>query len=369
MATPIPSKTPVPSQAPAPRPLAVAPPKPASITLAKPASRLGRLKRERLRNALRYFFYGTEGVGKTTLAADAGSVFLDIEGGSGEVVVARYSFNPDEPDEFKPRSYEQVLAAIDDLVANARTNGIDSIAIDTVDALEGLMHRYLCEQQKVTGIEKIGGGFGKGYRYALEEVRRFLRLLDELRLRQNVQVILLGHSDVGNFKNPEGEDYDRYKMSGHKDYVATIKGWCDVVGFVQFEGGSSRLKEGESREKRARGWTTNRRLMHLAREAAWDAKSRLALPSVFELDPAHPWQPFAQAAAQARNVDASSLTLEIGAELDRIGVEEFTTAAGTKTSRQAVLAMTKTADAPTLQRVLVGLRGTVSPLTSSQQEP
>src|SRR5438128_39802 len=100
MATPTPSKiAPASAPTPAPRPAAAAPPKTGA------SSRLGLVKKERLRLALRYLFYGPEGVGKTSLAASADSIFLDIEGGSGEVVAARYPFNPGQKDEFKPRDY------------------------------------------------------------------------------------------------------------------------------------------------------------------------------------------------------------------------------------------------------------------------
>lgn len=360
MATPIPSKSaPASVPTPAPRPAAAAPPKqPAS------ASRLGLVKKERLRLALRYLFYGPEGVGKTSLAANAESLFLDIEGGSGEIVAARYPFNPGQRDEFKPRDYDQLIAAVDDMIANPG-HGFGSVAIDTTSALEALIHAHLCKQNSVKTIEKIGGGFGKGYRAAVEELRRFLAKLDLLRAT-GVQIILLGHSTTATFKNPEGEDFDRYSLHAHKDFAGQLKEWCDVVGFVHFEGGSKKLEDDGSRDKRARGWTTNRRLIQLARSAAWDAKNRLSMPDEIELDVAHPWRPFALAAMGARDADTRSLTEAVLVELDRIGADEFTTAAGRTTTRAAVLEMTKTADATTLSRIVAGLQATSAP---SQENP
>ncbi len=354
MATPIPSKTPVPPPAaappPGPRPVAAA-------TAAKPTSKLGLVKHERLRTALRYLFYGPEGVGKTSLAADAASLFLDIEGGSGEVVAARYPFNPGAADEFRPRNYDQVTAAIEDLIENPG-HGFASVAIDTSTALEALIHRHLCETHKKSGIEAFG--FGKGYKVAVEELRRFLARLDMLRAT-GVQIILIGHSIVTTFKNPEGEDFDYYSLHAHRDFAGQLKQWCDVVGFIHFEGGAKKLEGDESQGKRARGWTTNRRLIELAREAAWDAKNRLSMPSTIELDAAHPWQPFALAATGARDADANSLTEAVLVELDRIGADEFTTAAGKPTSRQAVLDMIATADPSTLSRIVAGLQATTAP--------
>ena len=362
MATPTPSKGP-PSSAPAPRPAAAATPqaKPA----AKPVSRLSQIKRQRLALPPRVLVYGPEGVGKSTIAADAGALFLDIEGGSSELDVARYPFNPGEADEFKPRDYGQLNAAIDDLQAHPGV--VTAVALDTMDALEALIHAHLCATNKVSGIEKVGGGYGKGYRAAVEELRRFLARLDALRA-QGVQIIALAHAQSKTFKNPEGEDYDRYQLRGHDYFVAQLREWCEVVGFLHFEGGSKKLEDDGAREKRARGWSTNRRMMELAREAAWDAKWRLTvpMPMQFEIDSVHPWAAFADAFARARMVETPTTARDqIMTELNRIGADEFVTAAGNKTTRASVLALIETADESTLSRVLAGLAATPAPSKES----
>lgn len=363
MATPVPSKTPVPSAAPAPRPAVAAPPRPAPnapANDAKPApSRLGSIRKRKLGLFPRILIYGPEGVGKSTIAADADALFLDIEGGSGELEAARYSFNPDQKDEFKSRSYEQTCEAVEDLIAHPMACP-PAVAIDTGDALEAQIHAYLCKKHKVDSIEKVGGGFGKGYRAAIEELRRFQSRLDLVRAH-GVTVIVLAHSTTTTFKNPEGEDFDRYQLkmndSRNASFAAQMKEWCEVVGFLHFEGGSSKLKDDESRDKRARGWSTNRRMMQLERAAAWDAKWRLTVPMAleFEVAEANPWAPFADAIVRAR---IAALSESITAELDRIGADEFTTAAGRATTRQAVIDMLTTSDADHLTRVLAGLVAT-----------
>lgn len=359
MATPTPSKAP--SSAPAPRPAAAATPiKPSAPSPTKSLpSRLGQIEKKRLSLGLRFMFYGPPGVGKTTLAADANALFADIEGGSGELEVARYPFNPGQPDEFKPRTYDQLGDGVDDLIANPG-HGFGAFALDTASALEALIHKHLCDKHKVSSIEKVGGGYGKGYRAAVEELRRLLAKLDVLRA-QGVQIIILGHSVVGTFKNPEGEDFDRYSLAAHKDFGGQLTEWCDVVGFLHFEGGSKKIDDDGSRDKRARGWATNRRLMQLSREAAWDAKCRLSVQSEFELDSTHPWQPFALAASGARLTDTASLIDRITTELNRIGADTFMNAQGAPVIRQAVLDKIQTADLDTLTRIYAGLASTPVP--------
>jgi hypothetical protein len=361
MTTPTPTPRPVP--APQARPAApAAPARPSPAAQLPTKSRLGSVRRGRLRTALRYLIYGTEGVGKSSLAADVpGVLFFDVEGGSPELDVARYSFRPeDEVNGHVPLTYDDVLSGLDDLIANPG-HGYAALAIDTIDALEALIHKHICKRDKKDGIE--GYGYGKGYRVALDEIRQLIAKLDEIR-KQNIQVIVLGHSTVTTFKNPEGEDFDRYQLRLHALAAGQIKEWCDVVGFLRFEGGGSKLAGDESQGKRARGWATGRRIMHLAREAAWDAKSRLSLPAEVLIDQVHPWAPFSAAKDTARDATDESLHAAILAELDRLtGGDhdvEFTTAAGRVVNGRLVTEMMNTTDASVLARVLSGLKATVS---------
>ncbi len=343
-----------PRPAPVPKPVPAASTQAPATPAAKPKTRLGAVQRGQLRSSLRYLFYGPEGVGKTSLISDAPNVMLlDIEGGSDNVDVARYPFR-DGPGGHVPHDLDEVTGAIDDMIANPG-HGYETIGIDTVDALEALVHKHVCKTNGKASIEDFG--FGKGFNVALDKMREIIVKLDALRA-QGVQVILTGHSFVKTFKNPEGEDYDRYQLRVHEKLAGLLKERSDVVGFVHFDGGSAKLNADAAQIKRARGWSTGRRLVELHREAAWDAKSRLALPSTLELGTEHPWEPFALAASGARDADVASLAEIAVAELDRIGADEFTTGAGKQTTRAAMLDAIKVADASTLTRIVAGLQAT-----------
>lgn len=341
-----------------PRPAPTPQPAPGATKPQQAKSRIASIKRGQLRSALRYLFYGPEGVGKSSLLADVDNILLgDIEGGSDNIDVPRYMFR-DEEGGHVPRSFAEVLGMVEDLDANYAqwaAQGVSALGFDTADALEALVHRHICEREGKGSIEEFG--FGKGYQVALDEFRRFLALLDRLRAK-GMNIVMVGHSIVKTFKNPEGEDYDRYQLRVHDKAAGLLKEWSDVVGFVNFEGGGAKLKGDTAQTKRARGWSTGKRVVHLHREAAWDAKSRLSLPAEIELDVAHPWAPFALATGGAREVDADALRAEITVELDRIGIEEFITAAGKATTRTAVLEIAAKSDPSTLTRILAGLKAT-----------
>jgi hypothetical protein len=358
--TVIPSKTPPPNAAPQKAPAAPSPTKPAAPAA---KSKLGLIKRGKLGLPPRVLIFGPEGVGKTSLAADAGALFLDLEGGSGQLDVARYPFNPGEHDELRPRDYDQVVAAVEDLIANPG-HGYPAICLDTGDALEALIHAHLCKKNGgVNSIEKVGGGYGKGYRAAVEELRRFQSKLDQLRA-QGVLVIILCHSQTVTFKNPEGEDFDRYTLKVHANdkasFAGQLKEWPEIVGFLHFDQGAKKLSEDE--EGRARGWATSRRLLELSREAAWDAKWRLLTPIAkqIEIDSVRPWAPIAEAISRERN--QTPVADQIRAELDRIVPDgsdrEFVTSAGKAATRSAIAAFVATADTQTLYRVLANLAAT-----------
>lgn len=369
--------TPTPTPTPQPRPATAAPqPRPAGLpaarqtgAAAKPAaprqSRLGNVQRGRLRLPLRHLFYGPEKIGKSSLAADAPDpIFLDVEGGSPELDVARYPFRDGEGGHV-PLAYDDVLGAIDDL--HTATHGYKTVVIDTIDALEALIHAHICKANSKANVEAFG--YGKGYKVALTELRVLLSRLDALRAR-GMQIILLGHSLVKTFKNPEGEDFDRYQLCMHDLAAAEVKGWCDVIGFMRFDGGAAKLMGDDSKAARARGWSTGRRLIHLAREAAWDAGSRLSLPAEIELGVASPWAPFAEAKDTARDATVQTLIEEILVQIDRITSGdrsvEFTTAAGRSTSFAAINEVISKSDSGSLTRILAGLKATQSVAQENQ---
>lgn len=329
---------------------------------AKKPSKLGHVAKGKLALPPRCLFYGPEGVGKSSLAVDAGAIFLNVEDGLSELDAKRYMFRPGEERGDVAATMAEIYDAIDDLADS--DHDFRAVAIDTVDALETrLLHPKVCADHDQPTIEAFG--YGKGYTVALAEWSRLLTRLSRLRER-GMAVILLGHSFVKSFKNPEGEDYDRYQLKLHDKAAGLIKEWCEVVGFLRFEEGASKLQGDKSVNKRARGWATGRRLLNLERTAAWDAKSRLSLPSEIELDPTHPWEPFRSARDAAHDATDDEVRAAIDLELGRLG-ESFTASSGRPGTAAQVRAHVATADRPTLDRILSGLRSS-APATANTTE-
>lgn len=302
-----------------------------TATHQQPTSRLGAVRSGPMKQALRHLFYGPEGVGKSTLAANAESpIIFDVEGGSSQLDVARYTFRDDDYGHV-PQSLDEVYSAIEDL--RSSKHEFKTLIIDTMSALEALVWDRVCKThsgskgainksgKQLSSIEDLG--YGKGYTCAVDEFRQLCHALDRLRLERGITVILLGHSITKTFKNPLADDYDRIQLRMHDKAAGFVKEWCDVVGYCAFEDGVA-TDDGDDRA-RAKGYSTGRRFIHLERSAGWDAKTRIPLPPKIEMELGDSWAPFAAAVATGRELSAEDLVTGIHAELMRIGDVDLTT--------------------------------------------
>ena len=267
---------------------------------------LGSIQRQIGPRPDRILLVGTEGVGKTTFAADAPTpIFLCAEDGLPPVLgeVPRFP---------EPKSFTDVLDALRTLLHEE--HDYRTVVVDTLDWLEPLIWRELCTRNGwtdgsgTTDIEKPG--YGKGYVAATEEWRKLLAALDVLRARKGMEVVLLAHATIKTFQNPAGNDFSRYECKLHKGAAALVKEWADVNLFAIHE---EFVREQNGRPTR-KGVSTGRRVIHTERTSAWDAKNRYALPSELPLN----YADYAAARAACRPADPAELMsegLELVAEL------------------------------------------------------
>jgi hypothetical protein len=170
----------------------------------------------------RLMVYGTEGIGKSTLAAGAPKpVFIQTEDGLGEIACDKFPLAP---------SVEDVLAALAELLAQAHE--YQTVAIDSLDWLERLIFDSVCREYRVQSIEKADGGYQRGYVQALAHWRKVLDALTALRDAKGMAVILIAHAKVEKFEDPEATTYDRYSPRLNKHACALLSEWSDAVLFA-----------------------------------------------------------------------------------------------------------------------------------------
>lgn len=286
----------------------------------------------------RILIYGVGGVGKSTFLSEAPKpIFLDTQDGTARLGVARFP---------RPRTWDDVNEALDELVQTEHS--YLTLAIDLLDDLEALLWNHICVRDNQENIEAYG--YGKGYKVALAEWRVFVARLERLRREKGMAIGFVAHSMIRPFKNPEGEDFDRYTLQVHEQAAGLIRGWCDTVLFARHE----TLLKTDPKKKRTRGISTGARVIQTVETAAYYAKNRDNLPDTLPLD----WAEFEAAIEAGAPASPEALRSEI-AEL-AVQVDEATHGKVTA----AVIACGD--DSARLVRVLNRLREKVQP---SQQPP
>jgi hypothetical protein len=239
--------------------------------------KLDALVRGKLQEPITVLLYGVEGIGKSTFGADAPKpIFIDAEGGTAHLDVPRFP---------RPESWQDVLDALGELESSKHE--FQTVVVDTLDWIEPLIWKHICERdstenKRLTSVEDYG--YGKGYEVALDEWRQFVAALERLK-RKGMNVILLGHCWVKPFKNPEGEDYDRYQMKLHAKAAGFLREWPRNVLFAKHD----TIAAKDQKTNRVRGVSTKKRLVYTEQGAAFDAKNRSNLPPSFPLG----WEQFA----------------------------------------------------------------------------
>lgn len=227
-------------------------------TVSQPTAPIS-ISRGLIPSATRLALYGPEGVGKSTLVAGFPEpVFLDTEGGTAHLDVARFP---------RPRNWADALAAINHLLTAEHSH--KTLVIDSVDWLEKLLIEEVCRKANKEGLEDFG--YGKGLVYLAEEFARFLALLEKLRDR-GIHVVLVGHSTIRKFEAPDAAgSYDRYELKLAKQVAALVKEWVDALLFVNF------VTKTTEKDGKLRAVGGRERVIHTTHTAAWDAKNRYGL--------------------------------------------------------------------------------------------
>lgn len=170
----------------------------------------------------RLLVYGTEGIGKSTLAANAPRpIFIPTEDGLDQIDCHKFPL---------AGTLADVMASLAELYTEPHE--YQTVVLDSLDWTERLIWDEVCRQYGVKSIEKADGGFGKGYVHALTHWRQVIEGLDALRTDRGMAVVLIAHARVERFEDPESSAYDRYSPRLHKHATALVTEWCDGVLFA-----------------------------------------------------------------------------------------------------------------------------------------
>jgi len=219
----------------------------------------------------RVMLYGTHGIGKSTFASRAPKpIFIQTEDGLGEIDCDKFPLTA---------TFDQAMQALSELYTEK--HAFRTVVVDSLDWLERQIWAEVCRKRNVESIEDIG--YAKGYSFALTQWREFLEGLTALRNDKGMMIVLIAHSRIERFENPETESYDRYVPRLHRLASQVLQEWCDEVLFATFKVYTKQTDEGFDR-KRSQGIGTGERIMRTVERPAHVAKNRLALPEEMPLD-------------------------------------------------------------------------------------
>ena len=229
--------------------------------------------RGRVGTAIKALVYGVHGIGKTTFASKWPSpLFIDVEGSSEQL----------ENDDIvrvdpAPVTYREFLSVIDQLQADC--GEFRTLVIDTADWLEGMIIRQICQDEKISSIEKYGKGYGKGWVKVAETWAELLDKLDRLRKTRGVNILFVAHSQVKKFEPVDDIAYDRYILCQKDKTGEMLKNWADLMLFAKHE-----ILVTENEDGKARAVSNGKRVMYTNFSPCWDAKNRFNLPEKLPFD-------------------------------------------------------------------------------------
>lgn len=218
----------------------------------------------------RLVIYGAGGIGKTTFAANAPqTIFMDIEDGLDGIAAKKQRI----------KSWTDVVDMITAL--HEQDHGFKTVAVDSIDWLERLIHEHVAKEKGVSSIEDIG--YGKGYVFAIDLWEQFLKGMTSLRDNKDMTPILIAHDQIKRFDDPLTDGYDRHMMKLHNKAAALVYEWADAVLFAKIKVYTK--SEDVGFKKKINKAVDGGRLLYTTEHPAYQAKHRasLALPDELEL--------------------------------------------------------------------------------------
>lgn len=237
----------------------------------------------------RILLYGVQGIGKTTMLAQAPNpIMVQTEDGEGVIDIPRFPL---------ARSYEEVMEALGILCETE--HNYNTVCMDSLDWFEPMVWAQVVKENPTAS--KSGGtaasiesyGYGKGYKMALDCWRSYIDTINYLRNERGMMVIQTAHSTIKRFESPESDAYDKYELKLHHLASGLLQEHSDIVLFANYKVGVTEEKSGFD-QKRKRAVGSGARVLYTQERPAYAAKNRYGLPESIPFDAAgHYWNTLA----------------------------------------------------------------------------
>ncbi len=219
----------------------------------------------------RILIFGVAGCGKTTFCSQAPNpVFIQTEDGLGTIEATAFPL---------AKTLQDVMDALESVASEE--HDYKTLVIDSLDWLEPLIQRKVCEDHNVPSIESIP--YGKGFIMAMDYWREYLTAINYIRDNRNMMIMETAHSDIKRFDSPESDSYDRFVIKLHQRAAALVQEHSDCVFFANYKTHTTEEKTGFN-QTRTRAIGGGQRVIYTQERPAFSSKNRYGLPETIPLN-------------------------------------------------------------------------------------
>lgn len=212
--------------------------------------------------------YGEHKVGKSSFGASCPKpLFIQTEAGLEGIATDALPLCT---------NYEDFMEALE----FAGTTDYKTLVIDSLDWLEKLIHRRVCGEHNVEDIGKIP--FGKGQVAAEMKFQQILDRLSDFNRNKKMIIVMIAHSQVVKFEDPERDSYDRYMPDLHKRVAPLVCEFADIIGFAALKT-STVSKDSGFGQTVVKAKTSGERILYLEAKGGFTAGNRYGLPASLPL--------------------------------------------------------------------------------------
>ena len=207
------------------------------------------ISKGKINRAVKTVIYGTEGVGKSTLASQFPEpLFIDVEGGTSQMDVRRIE---------KPETWEDLIAIVREVAATPDI--CETLVLDTADFAESMCIAGILKKYNQKSIESFG--YGKGYTYIGEEWQKLMDAFNAC-IAAGKNVTVIAHA----------------RQRKIELVAPLLKEWADLLLFLNYK---TYVVTTENNSKKAQG---GKRVMFTTHNPVYDAKNRHGLPDELDLN-------------------------------------------------------------------------------------
>lgn len=227
--------------------------------------------------------YGPDKVGKSTFASEAPkTLFLDVEGGTFNIDVSRISND-------KIETWDDLKSHLNDVLNE--DHDFETLALDSLDRIEVLLHQHICREQKKDNIEECFGSFGKWVSGVSNYWSEFINLLKKIREKRDMNIIVIGHSQTKPYNDPmQAAPYDRHGLKLTEKHAGLWREQVDAILFVNTEVFDKINKTGK-----AKAYGDDKRILYTLSAPQYYAGNRYGLPSELPFEKGNSWRVFWEA--------------------------------------------------------------------------